>query len=115
MRLITKKEFDEKVSLGLMPPESGKKVVRDLVNWLIMSLYEPDPELVYKAEKKKVESVGAWNELVNWGDLQCVCVEEHGNCYVAIIEEARDCPNLIAWLEGWLRKWGWNIVIKAEW
>jgi len=50
------------------------------------------------------------------GDLKCYTVKKRGDAYIAYIEEASpDSENLKNYIEGWLRKWGWNVVVEVHW
>jgi len=100
---------------GLRP--KAEEVIRDLCNWLICALYEPDMELIFRVDKNRVKQfLGLEGVAINWGDLKCTHVEQRGAMYMAYVEEASpDADALRAYLETWLQEWGWPVTVKTEW
>jgi len=96
----------------------AEDVIRDLCNWLICALYEPDVELIFRVDVHRLKQFpGLEDAVVNWGDLTCTHVEQQGAVYVAYIEEASPdgADALRAYLETWLQEWGWPVAVKTEW
>lgn len=95
----------------------AEDVIRDLCNWLICALYEPDAELIFRVDKNRLKQFsGLEDAAVNWGDLACTHVEQRGAVYVAYVGEALpDADALRGYLETWLQEWGWPVLVKTEW
>ena len=89
------------------------------VNFLISQLYKPDPEhgcVVDREKLRRLEEEYGDLGVVNWGDLSCVDVEDRDGVYLVTIEEASaDGRGLCQYLETWLHRWGWNVVVRTEW
>lgn len=88
-------------------------VIRHNINWLIQSCYGP---VEHGRQARPETPDGA----INWGDLECLCVEPLGEGddarWLATIDEAApDNAELHAFIEGWLLKWGWRVEVQTEW
>lgn len=94
-----------------------EETIQGLVNWIILSLYRLDDELVFKVDKKRLIEAGVDVEPINWGDLKCYYVEKKGETYIAFVDEASpDCVKFRRFIEERLKKWGWdNVVVETEW
>jgi len=113
--MMTKKEYDLYANLGTVKENEDIVVVQNLVNWLISCLYDPDPELIKKVNIKKIKDFK--DEPINWGDLHCYEVKKaHDSTYIAFIQEASpECPKFKSYIENWMKKWGWNVIVITEW
>jgi len=102
--------------MGVQKEEDACALIQSLVNWLIDILYVPDEELVRVANRRLVKELGLDGDAINWGDLKCYLVERRDGGFVAYVEEADpSARSLQRYLEGWLKKWGWNVVVITEW
>jgi len=113
---MRKKDFDRFVRLGLSKKGDAKKIIQSLINWLIISLYIPDKELIKVVDTELIQKLGLDKEPINWGDLKCFEVEKLGESWVAYVDEADPSAyNLQQYLEKWMRVWGWNVKVVTEW
>jgi len=114
--MLWKREDLERHPEDLRP--KAEDVIRDLCNWLICALYEPDAELIFRVDKNRLKQFpGLEDAAVNWGDLKCFDVERRGSVYVAYVDEASPdrADALRAYLETWLQEWGWPVAVETEW
>lgn len=119
--LLTHSEYKRYIELSkkiphIYEPIPPEKVIEELIEWIITSLYKLDEKNVHIADDEKLEKLGLNNEPINWGDLSCHYVERIGdeNNYIAYIQEANS-KILEEFIEGWLRKWGWNVRVITDW
>ena len=111
---ITQEEYDQWNMASRIPPE---EVIKRCTNFLIIMLYRPDQELGYVLDHRRVQELvrrdlGA----VVVSGLECTSVERCGEAFVAHVEEASpDAYKLKEYLETWLHKWGWPVVVELEW
>jgi len=114
--MMRKEDFDFEVNVGLRKRDSDVEVIKELVDFLIMNLYEPDEEVICKVNTRKIKKLGLAKEAINWGDLSCREVERKNGVYIVYIEEdSEDCSNLKNYIESWLKKWGWKAVAVTNW
>lgn len=99
--------------LRTLNDEKRCEIVRQSVNQLIESLYEPDADMGWVCRPGNPFS----HDAINWGDLSCPEVELLGTRFIVYIEEAApDAYDFAAWVKGWLNKWGWDDVdVRTEW
>jgi len=111
--VMTRKRW-EKLPEDLRPP--AEEIIRDCVNFLLVVLYCPDEELQYTVDIERLDQLVKNPGSVNFGDLKCIDVERRGDIYVAHVSEAApDADGLKRYLEKWLQRWGWSVVVKTEW
>lgn len=93
-----------------------EEAIRQSCNFLISALYEPG-EKGEVVDKDRIEKlIGEDPGPVNWGDLKCYDVEKRGELHVARVSEAApDATGLKRYLETWLQKWGWPVVVETDW
>jgi len=110
------KEIFEKAGID-SPVFNDEEEVMGLVNWLIISLYEPDEENVYRVNEEKIRKYGLDRDAINWGDLKCYAVEKIAeDKYVVYVDEAApDATSLQKFIEEWMKKWGWDVEVHTEW
>jgi len=85
--VLWKREDWERYPEDLRP--KAEDVIRDLCNWLICSLYEPDVISIFKVDESRVKGFsGLEDTAINWADLACTHVERRGDVYIAYISEA---------------------------
>lgn len=112
--LLRRKDWEWLKEIGKAPP--AEKVIQALVNFLIASLFRPDPELVFRVDGARVDQLVGDPGPVNYGDLCCWRVEERDGLYVAHVGEADPgAYGLQRYLENWLRRWGWSVLVKTDW
>ena len=95
-----------------------QRILRDNANWLIERCYEPNAEVGYRLTRKGDLPPEVYREPINWGDLHAFVELLGTDVWRVTLEEAAPgvCPALCAYIEGWLRKWGWeNIIVETEW
>jgi len=111
--IMTRKRW-EKLPEDLRPP--AEEIIRDCVNFLLVALYCPDEELQYTVDIERLDRLVGDPGPVNFGDLACTHVEKRGELYVAHVDEADpNADGLKRYLEKWLQRWGWPVVVKTEW
>jgi len=111
--VMTRKRW-EKLPEDLRP--LAEEIIRDCVNFLLVALYCPDEELQYTVDIERLDHLVGDPGPVNFGDLACTHVERHGDLYVAHVDEADpNADGLKRYLEEWLQRWGWPVVVKTEW
>ena len=95
----------------------AEDVIRDLCNWLICSLYEPDAISIFKVDESRLKQFpGLEDAAINWADLACTHVERRGAVYIACVSEAAPGENALkGYLETWLQEWGWPVAVEMEW
>ena len=79
-----------------------KEAIRDLADFLIKTLYEPDAERGFKVDAQKLKHLCLDDELINWGNLTVTDVERRPTGWVIHIEGALpDATKFQRWMEGW--------------
>ena len=106
-----RRELVEHVPIWPLPKEEA--VIQRLVDSLLTTLFRPDEETTFRAHPPPELR----DESVNWGDIGCTEVRrfEGGSFLVTIEEAAPEAVKLAGWVEGWLRKWGWDAEVRTEW
>lgn len=95
--------------------EDEAEVVRRNVDWLLAHLYDPHPEVGARASDR-IRGLGLDDEPINWGDLKAIEAKLDGGTWRVVIDEAApDCPNLSAYVAGWLWQWGWGATVETVW
>jgi hypothetical protein len=114
----SKERFDFYKSKGLERREA-EDVIIGLVNRLIESLYIPTGEnLQWVIDPDRLRLFKIEQEPVNWGDIKCYEVLElkNGNFIVKLDEASPGaCPTFCAYIETYMKKWGWNVECQTEW
>lgn len=111
--VMTRKQW-ERFPKDLRPSE--EEIIRNCVNFLITLLYEPDEEVVCRIDEGRLERLVGDPGPVNFGDLSCTHVERRGEVYVTHVSEAApEAEGLKRYLEEWLQRWGWPVVIITDW
>ena len=111
-----KEHFDllKKAGMDVDPCER----VRSLVTMLLDALSKPDLKHVATFDRERAISLGVdVTEPVNWAALHVIEVVPFDGCYLVDIEEAApdQCPVLCAYIEKYMRSWGWEVNVKTEW
>jgi len=110
-------------------PWAYYKCVESLANWVLLSLYDKvEEDTVYALDKKRIKgdkriAEAFRSEPINWGTLGAYALEPVGSedkappqRFDVIIEEAApSCHNLCAYVQSWLKKWGWDVTVHTEW
>lgn len=111
---VTRKHFE---TYGQARHYEVKDYISEAVESLIAHLYNPNAEVGWRVDNRKLKRCGMDSEAVNWGDLHCVDVEEYsdGSIEVFIEEASPHADTLCNWIEGWLRNWGWDTTVRSEW
>ena len=116
---MTKKDFDKQVEMGIRQATSDIRIVENLVNKLIDNLYEPttDAALMFITDKEKLRKYDMDDDPINWDNLGVSEIEKGENRYIVTIEEASPmhCPNLCAYIEGFMKAWGGDVSCETEW
>lgn len=108
--------FLKKQGLQVEPPEEK---IRGMVNDLIKACYIPvgdRPKFVVDPERLRLFKIV--QEPINWGDLHCAEVNEYKDgSFQVIIEEASPakCHTFCAYIEKYMKAWGWDIKVVTEW
>jgi hypothetical protein len=93
--------------------------VFERVQRLIDSLYYPHGEPgMYSVDKERLKLYGISNESINWGSLNLADVKEYKDgSFEVTIEEASpgNCPTFCAYIEKYMKAWGWRVTVKTEW
>ena len=111
---VTTREYWEKWPEDLRTP--AEKIIQDCVNFLLVALYEPDPENCCVVDPERLDRLVGDSGPVNFGDLSCTYVERRGKVYVAHVSEAApEAEGLKRYLEEWLQRWGWPVVVETNW
>jgi len=117
--VATKEHFDKyRAPFAKVLNVCEEDAIKGAVDSLLGYLYQPNEEVAWRADGRKLKRFGMDTEAINWGDLYCSDVERLGeDGWLVIIEEASpECPNLCRWVQGWLTKWGWpNVRVQTEW
>jgi len=105
MRYMTKEEVDK----FKKTVTKEMKLLKELTNLIILSLYKLDPITIIttdglKLKKEKINYMDA-----NWGNLECVKVEKRGKEWIIYLKQA-DSRELENYVKKWLRRWGWNNI-----
>lgn len=93
------------------------ETIRRNVDWLLARLYEPNAEIGARASQTLCRAAGVEDEPINWGDLSADA-EHLGKVWIVTLEEASDgqCPTLCAYVEKWLKAWGWKTArVQTTW
>ena len=96
------------------------EVLRRNANWLLGRLYQPDARTGARFSRATLgifgAAVGIADEAINWGDLSAGTEQHSDTWFICIEEAAPDCVNLCAYIEEWLKAWGWkNVEVETEW
>jgi len=111
---VMRKKQWEKLPEDLRPP--AEEIIQDCVNFLLVVLYYPDGELQYTVDIERLDRLVKNPGSVNFGDLKCTNVERRNDVYVAYVSEASpSADGLKRYLEEWLHRWGWPVVVETEW
>jgi hypothetical protein len=121
-----KQQFDQLVQAGIRKQEDDLTIVKNLVDRLIENLYKPcEDERVVEAtctfvgDESKIKKYGIHGEPINWGDLGvCDVVKDRdSDLYIVTVDEAApdDCPAFCAYIEKFMKLWGWHVQVKTEW
>ena len=103
---------------------SAEEAILWCAQWLIERLYTPCSVSTHpwgtirmRHANKLTKPYDVECEPINWGDLHA-SVEQKDDVYVVTLEEAfpGECPNLCAYVNSWLLRWGWlNVSVETEW
>ena len=89
------------------------EIIKRDINRLIGCLYKPDKD-GFVPDKEKIGPI--FSDPINWARLNCYEVKGEEFPFVAYVGPASpDSPNLKQYIEGWLKEWGWEVVVITEW
>jgi len=96
--------------------------VQGSANWLLERLCSPRAKdgWCFKGTKTYLRAIGVPVEIadepINWGDLSA-SVEQREGLWIVTLEEASagQCPSLVGYVQQWLEKWGWPVLVQTEW
>lgn len=120
LKNMQKEKFDLYSSNGWVNI-SREDMISQMVDKLLGYLFRPteDPLLLYVSDIERVKAFGIEDgEPINWGDLKCCEVQSLlGGSFIVTIDEAAPdaCPTLCAYVEKYLRAWGWEVKVETEW
>lgn len=109
---------------SIVPAElkmTNERKITIMVNGLIDALYIPCKEADRERhiDPVRFEAFGVdKGEPVNWGSLSCNEVKEFKDgTFQVIIDEASPggCPTLCAYIEDFMRAYGWEVKVETEW
>jgi len=116
-KLWTYDEFLLGLQTGQVKKQDAPEIIKSLINWLILSLYELDEETILRVNSRKLKKLHLDEEAINWGDVGCVEVKgKDEGIYIAYVEEASpDAMIFREWIEQWLERWGWHVCVITNW
>ena len=94
------------------------KAVHSLVQLLLEALQKPALNSIMVLDRERLVEFGLDpSEPVNWADLKVIMINKIEGVYLVDIEEASqgECPTLCAYIEKYMRAWGWEVNVRTEW
>jgi len=107
MEYMTKEEFDELLCKGAVSYRDEKRVIRNLTNAVISSLYRLDPDLVLRIKKSKWRKFNLDRQDVI---IECSGVIKGSYEWVVYVDGVKN-KELEKYIERWLKRWGWNATV----
>jgi len=98
----------------------AEEIIKNLVNFLINSLYIPMKGGIMKeVDIKRLKHFKInKNEPINWGNLKCKEVQKiNNNIFFVKVKEAGEsaCRTFCYYIEDYLESYGWECVVETEW
>ncbi len=112
----TKEHLELLTKAGIEVP-AMEMVISNMVQKLIDSLYKPHVKLKFVRDPHRCNELGVAEEPINWGSLYVNEVSVYNDGYKVIIDEAAPdaCPSFCAYIEKYMKAWGWVVYVETEW
>lgn len=112
----TKEHLEFLSAQGVKTPVM-ETVVANYVNRLIEALYKPHEELKFVRDAERCQIFGVDEEPINWGSLYVNECYKYQDGFKVVIDEASpgSCPTFCAYIEKYMKIWGWSVYVETEW
>lgn len=112
----TKEHLEMLSKAGIDVPTMGT-VISNSVQKLIDALFRPHTELKFVRDSHRCNELEVFEEPINWGSLYVNEVYAYNDGYKVVIDEAAPdaCPSFCAYIEKYMKAWGWTVYVETEW